>query len=99
MHEVSERYASDEDVRHIVDDVVAHVLKGVNVTIYGVRLEYDDDGEAMIVVTLRYRDADLVTGSKLNDLTYRLRKKLVERGDDRYPLFDHWFPDKLPIAG
>ena len=89
---------SSDTISRVIHEVVASVLKDVEVEINDIRVEDGLDEDVKIVVVLTYSSDAKVTGAMLNDLTYKARKKLVELGDIRYPFFDHTFPDTFKNA-
>ncbi|MBE9475931.1 MAG: hypothetical protein IME92_02225 [Proteobacteria bacterium] len=90
---------SFNEISVIINKIVHSVLKDISVEIGDIRIEDDGNDDMKFVITLLYSEqSDIISGSKLNELTYRARKKLVETGEVRYPFFNHSFPDSIVAA-
>lgn len=88
-----------DNLSEVIDVIVHRVLKDVDVEVRDISLVEDGINEYKFVITLLYADQEEnLTGSKLNELTYQARKKLVELGEVRYPFFKHSFPDNALLG-
>jgi len=81
------------DFRLVIRRIVTDVLGETGIQACEFFVERDDDGDEIINVDLCYPEdaGDPISGNTLNELTLRVRRKLLEVGDDRVPWFRHRF--------
>jgi len=97
----------DIPVDQIADDQLAQEIQAVirtavsdqDVTVCGLVESYDHEGEAHLLIDLRYAPSDVPIRSENNArMLYEVRRLLAGRGDSRFPYIYHNLPEGQPVA-
>jgi hypothetical protein len=91
---MQERLTVPPRIQKLVKGEVEKAMKPSGLTHVDVRAGEDHDGDPVIFIDATYRISTLsLDPSELNELHSRLRQKLWQAGETRFPHIRHRFPD------
>lgn len=84
-----------DDIRVDIERIVRSELDAYGITACDFYTDIDSSKEPIVVVELCYpmNAAEPISGTQLNRLLVRARTMMLEKGDDRFPHFRHWFAE------
>jgi hypothetical protein len=91
---MQERLTVTSKIEKLVKTEIERTMKRYGIAWIEVRAGEDHDGDAVIFIDAGYRVGTLaVDPNELNELHSRLRTKLWQAGETRFPHIRHRFPD------